>query len=152
MVLIAPLLTCGLVIACVSLHYEALHLLSIMQRTERRWYSNRLRASLLVLGCLVAHGIEVVIFGFGYRFLDAITEGADLFGTAPNGFNCTYYSVVVYTSIGFGDVVPVSRAMRIMTAAEGLTGAILIAWTASFMFFHMQRFWATGSSSSEKGP
>jgi hypothetical protein len=31
--------------------------------------------------------------------------------------------------------------MRILTAVEGLTGAVLIAWTASFMFFHMRRFW-----------
>jgi len=78
------------------------------------------------------------------RLVEAIYGGVDLnlIGTEADGFNYTYYSLVVYTSIGFGDIIPVSRPMRIVTAGEGLTGAILIAWTASFMFFHMQRFWA----------
>lgn len=140
-VLVSVVLMCVIVIACVSLHYEALSLLSRSLRIEKRWYSNRLRASLLVLGCLVAHGVEVIVFGFGYRFLEYLHDGTDLLGAEPDYFNCNYYSLVVYTSIGFGDVVPLSRAMRILTAAEGLTGAILIAWTASFMFFHMQQFW-----------
>jgi len=76
------------------------------------------------------------VYGIG-----VLDEGADLVGAIPAGFNYTYYSVVAYTSFGFGDVVPVSRSVRALTAVEGLTGAILIAWTASFMFFHMQRFW-----------
>jgi len=140
----AILLTCAVVLASVSIHYEALRLLSVPLRTARRWYSNRLRAGMLVLGCLVAHGIEVGLFGLGYQILEWAHQGEDLRGAVPDGFNCTYYSVVVYTSIGFGDVVPVSRAMRILTAVEGLTGAVLVAWTASFMFFYMQQFWESG--------
>jgi hypothetical protein len=151
MILVSLLLTCGLVIACVSLHYEALRFLSSMQRKRKRWCSNRLRASLLVVGCLIAHTIEVLLFGIGYQFLDFINEGPDLFGTSPNELYCNYYSFVVYTTIGFGDVVPVTPAMRIMTAMEGLTGAILVAWTASFMFFHMQRFWAIESQPDRGG-
>jgi hypothetical protein len=139
--IIMILVTCGAVLASVSIHYEALRLLTISLRTERRWYSNRLRAGMLVLGCLVAHGLEVGLFGVGFQILEWAHQGADLRGAVPDGFNCAYYSVVVYTSIGFGDVVPVSRGMRILTAVEGLTGAVLIAWTASFMFFHMRRFW-----------
>jgi hypothetical protein len=149
--LFAVLITCGIVIASVSLHYEALHLLAAMLRRKKRWYSNRLRASLLVLGCIVAHGVEVIFFGIGMRLVEAIYEGVDLdlLGTAADGFNYMYYSLVVYTSIGFGDIIPVSRPMRIITAGEGLTGAILIAWTASFMFFHMQRFWAVDQLPAE---
>ena len=128
----------------VLIHYETLRLLTITLRTKRRWYSNRLRAGVLVLGCLTAHILEVGLFGLGFQTLEYVHQGADLTGDIPDGFNCIYFSVVVYTSIGFGDVVPVSRPVRILTAIEGLTGAILIAWTASFMFFHMQRFWKFG--------
>ena len=122
-----------------------------MLRKKKRWYSNRLRASLLVLGCIVAHGVEVIFFGIGMWLVEAIYEGVDLdlLGTGAGGFNYTYYSLVVYTSIGFGDIIPVSRPMRIITAGEGLTGAILIAWTASFMFFHMQQFWAVDQLPAE---
>jgi hypothetical protein len=141
--LILIVLTCGVVLASVSIHYESLRLLSLSLRAKKRWYSNRLRAGMLVLGCLIAHGLEVGLFGMGYQILEWTNQGTDLRGAVPDGFNCMYYSVVVYTSIGFGDVVPVSRSMRILTAVEGLTGAVLIAWTASFMFFHMQRFWVS---------
>ena len=97
MELFAVLITCGLVVASVSLHYEALRCLCAMQRVKRRWYSNRLRASLLVLGCLIAHGIEVIFFGLGYQLLEHFHQGADLYGAAPDGFNCNYYSLVVYS-------------------------------------------------------
>ena len=148
MTLFAVLLAGGLVVASVSLHYEALRLLAIMLRSERRWYSNRLRASLLVLGCMVAHAIEVILFGLGFQLLEWLNHGNGLQGRTLDRFDCNYYSIVVYTSIGFGDVVPVTSAMRFVTAVEGLTGAILIAWTASFMFFHMRRFWEIESRSA----
>lgn len=141
MIFFSILLACGLVVTCVSIHYEALRLLTRMSRKQKRWYSNRFRACLLVLGCMAAHAMEVVLFGLGFQLIEFVNQGSDLHGSTPDTFNCNYYSLVVYTSIGFGDVVPVSRAMRMLTAFEGLTGAILIAWTASFMFFHMQQFW-----------
>lgn len=50
---------CGIVVACVSLHYEALRLLSRPLRIEKRWYSNRFRASLLVLSCLERQELNV---------------------------------------------------------------------------------------------
>ena len=138
--LFSVFITAVLVLTSVSVHYETLRILNLFLQTPKRWLSGRLLAGTLVLGCLLAHSLEVVLFGIGYRLLDYMHEGADLQGT-HDGFYCTYYSVVVYTSLGFGDVVPVTRAMRVMTAIEGLMGAILIAWTASFMYFHMQRFW-----------
>ena len=76
----------------------------------------------------------------GLGILESANQVANVDGVEPDGFNCIYYSVVVYTSIGFGDVFPISRSMRILTAAEGLTGDILVAWTVSFMFVHMPQF------------
>ena len=51
-----------------------------------------------------------------------------------------YYSAVVYTSLGFGDITP-TRALRFFTAFETLTGLVLVAWTASFSFLVMQKYW-----------
>ncbi|MGI9471729.1 MAG: potassium channel family protein [Rubripirellula sp.] len=138
--ILSVIITALLVLACVSLHYETLRILNILLQNPRRWLSGRLLAGTLVIGCLMAHSLEVVLFGIGFRVLEFMHQGADLQGS-HDGFYCTYYSVVVYTSLGFGDVVPITRAMRVMTAVEGLMGAILIAWTASFMYYHMQRFW-----------
>ena len=140
MALLATTLALGIVIACVSVHYEMLRWLSILEWKQQRWYSSRLRAGLLVFGCLVAHMLEVGLFGIGYRILDASSTEVTLRGLPIEGVAYSYYSAVVYTSIGFGDVIPITMPMRILTAVEGLTGAILIAWTASFMFFTHAEF------------
>lgn len=51
-----------------------------------------------------------------------------------------YFSVVVYTTLGLGDLVP-EGAIRFLTGTEALTGSVLITWSASFTFLEMQRFW-----------
>ncbi|MFT6897577.1 MAG: hypothetical protein ACJA13_001986, partial [Paraglaciecola sp.] len=33
--------------------------------------------------------------------------------------------------------------LRYLTGIESLTGLVLITWTASFLFFEMQRHWNT---------
>ena len=69
---------------------------------------------------------------------------SDRYGTLQGGTgafdDCVYYSFVAYTSLGFGDIVPVGP-LRFLTAMETLTGLVLIAWTASFMYVQMNRFW-----------
>ena len=54
--------------------------------------------------------------------------------------DCVYYSFITYTSLGFGDIIPTDY-LRFITGIEGLTGLLLIAWTASFVYVQMQRFW-----------
>ncbi len=51
-----------------------------------------------------------------------------------------YYSAMVYTTVGFGDQVPLG-AIRMLTSAEALAGFALITWSASFTFLQMQRVW-----------
>lgn len=51
-----------------------------------------------------------------------------------------YYSAVSLTSLGFGDLTPIGH-LRLLAAVEALTGLVLIAWTASFAYLQMQRFW-----------
>ena len=43
-------------------------------------------------------------------------------------------------SLGFGDISPYG-SLRFMTALETLTGLLLIAWTASFIYLEMQATW-----------
>jgi len=112
MIFLATLLTVGIVVLSVSVHYEALRFLSRLLRTKRRWYSHRIRACLVVLGCLLVHLVEVIFFGLGFELLEFLNEGTDLKGSDSAGLTDIYYSLVVYTSIGFGDVVPVTPPLR----------------------------------------
>ncbi len=51
-----------------------------------------------------------------------------------------YFSIVTYTSLGYGDLTPIGR-MRLLAGIEALTGIILVAWTSSHLFLMMQRYW-----------
>ncbi len=42
--------------------------------------------------------------------------------------------------LGFGDIQP-HGAIRNFVGLESLTGLLLITWTASFLYFEMQRYW-----------
>jgi hypothetical protein len=54
--------------------------------------------------------------------------------------DCLYFSIVTYTTIGFGDHVPLSHA-RLIAGVEGLNGLLLIGWSASFTYLAMERYW-----------
>jgi hypothetical protein len=85
------------------------------------------------------HVAEVWLFGFGYLLL---VNGSlsELRGTSGGLLDFVYFSAVVYTTLGLGDIIP-SGAIRFMTGTEALTGFVLITWSASFTFLEMQKFW-----------
>ncbi|MFT5132895.1 MAG: hypothetical protein ACI9SC_001363 [Gammaproteobacteria bacterium] len=123
----------------VILHFEMLSRLSIlMPRLTIRY---RFRIAVGIFGALIAHIMEVWLFAFAYFFLIKSNRFGTLEGIGDaNLLNCSYYSFVTYTTLGFGDIVPVGN-LRFLTGLESLTGLVLITWTASFMFFEMQKYW-----------
>ena len=54
--------------------------------------------------------------------------------------NCLYFSIVNYTYLGYGDLVP-HRHCAPLDGLKTMTGLLLIAWTASFLFAQMRRYW-----------
>ena len=128
-------------ILAVLVHFEMLSQLSrFMPQLTLRY---RFRIAIGILGALFAHIIEVWIFAFAYFFLIQSGQFGYLKGIPEAGlFDCAYYSFVVYTTLGFGDIVPHGE-LRFLTGLESLTGLVLITWTASFMFFEMQKYWSS---------
>jgi len=133
------LVTIMLILLTVGMHYEFLHQ---WPRIES-FISKRARGRILrlVLTLIVLHSLEMVVFGFGYWFLRDLGQLTFLNGeTALTISDYIYYSAAVYTTVGFGDIVP-HGPMRFLTGLEGLLGLLLITWSASFTFLEMQRFW-----------
>lgn len=135
----AYLLNSLLVAAAVLIHFEALNMLTRL--IPHLLIKPRLRILFGVFGALIAHVIEIWVFAFGYYFM--IHQGG--FGTLEGHFDqslmdCSYFSFVSYTSLGFGDIIA-KGDIRFLAGLEALTGLVLITWTASFMFFEMQKFW-----------
>ena len=143
--LIVVIVTTFVVLGCVLLHYEVLRGYSRLLR--RITIQTRPRIVVLILGIIVIHVVEIWIFGMAYFHLTGNPEYGTLIDATGQidvgemGLpDYVYYSAVVYTTLGFGDLVPLGP-IRYMTGTEAVTGLVLITWSASFAFLEMQRFW-----------
>jgi hypothetical protein len=127
------------VTACVLIHYEALAWLS--QTLPKLRIQRRPRVLLLIFAILAVHSIEILLFALGYLVLLQDAAYGALQGLeALTLVNCGYFSAVVFTTLGLGDVVP-HGAIRLLAGPEALAGFVLITWSASFTFLEMQSFW-----------
>lgn len=135
--LIATLLSLALVAISVVIHYEALVQLERLGRQLRR---HRWTILITVHGLLLAHVIEIWIFAAGYYLAEHALGLGQILTVQHDWFDYVYYSAMVYTTVGFGDIVP-TGALRMITSTEGLTGLSLITWSASFTFLQMQKIW-----------
>ncbi len=137
--LISTVIIIGLVTLSILIHYEALLRLSIVMKHIH--ILPRLRIVIGLVGALTAHVLEVLVFAFAYYFLGKSEQYGELVGSVAGTLSdCIYFSFSSYTSLGFGDVIP-TGTLRYVAGVEALLGLVLIAWTASFMYVEMQRFW-----------
>ena len=58
----------------------------------------------------------------------------------PNLETAVYFSLVTYTTIGFGDVV-LGPGWRVLAGIEGLTGIVLVGWSTAFVFAVVNRMY-----------
>jgi hypothetical protein len=132
------------VLACILLHYESLDFLT-RALTKLHMRVRRRRILLLMFGLLTLHVAEIWIFGVGYFFMASAPELSSVVGAQNTLLDMVYFSAVVYSTLGLGDLLP-TGAIRFMAGTEALTGFLLISWSASFTFLEMQRFWGRNSN------
>ncbi|HEX5793272.1 MAG TPA: potassium channel family protein [Rheinheimera sp.] len=135
------LINCLVVATAVLVHYEFLvRLSSVIPKMQIK---HRYKIVFDVFGALVAHMVEIWLFALAYYLM----HNAEGWGELTGNFNgslmdCVYFSSTVFSTVGFGDIVPMGD-LRFLTGIESLTGLVLITWSASFLFFEMQRYWIT---------
>ena len=120
-----------IVMLTVAIHYEFLHWMTRL--LPRLNIVHRARIVVGVAGAMVAHSIEVWVFGWG-ALHGEFFDGSLL--------DCIYFSFTVFTTLGFGDIFP-EGDLRYLIGIESLTGLVLITWTASFLYYEMQRSWSS---------
>jgi ion channel len=129
-----------LVTLVIMVHYEAMRLTSLaIPRLGR--VSPRGRVVLVVFVCFAAHTVEVWLFAIAYYlFVQVFSLGS--FGGLHQGTveDYVYFSTVTYTSLGFGDVYPLTN-VRLIAGVESLAGLLMIGWSASFTYLAMEKFW-----------
>jgi hypothetical protein len=134
-VIIASCATLALMLIVIGTHYEALRLATYACRVLPL---GRLRVALVILVATLAHAIEAVMFAVGVEAL--VGAGIGAIAGAESFGDVVYFSFSTYSSLGYGDLIPLGP-MRILAGLEAITGLVLIAWTASFTYYEMQRYW-----------
>lgn len=138
-----PVLLLALVTICLSVLLHYFILWDMIGRLNRLTLPSLVAICGTVMGLIVAHLLEIGLFAVALFMLDANwgTEIGTLVGHDTTGVHdWYYYSAMVYTTVGFGDITP-SGPLRIFAACEALTGLVLITWSASFTFLVMQVRW-----------
>jgi hypothetical protein len=137
---IVVLATAAVIALVIGLHYEVLracirYLPSVSHRRRRR-------VVILIFVILMTHAVEIWFFAFAYYFLLQVQMFGSIEGSVEIAtlIDYAYFSGMVYTTVGFGDLVP-HGAIRFMAGMEALTGLVMITWSASFTFLEMQRDW-----------
>jgi hypothetical protein len=137
--IVAMALSTALVFVTVLVHYEVLRYTSIL--LPGMTIAPRQRILFVIAAVFIAHTIEVWLYACAY-FLVTHNLGIGSFGGMYGGEfqDYLYFSMVTYTSLGLGDVYPVG-GLRLMAGMESLTGLLMIAWSASFTYLSMEKFW-----------
>lgn len=96
---------------------------------------------------LLLHFFEAIVWALIYYFDPSITE----FETFEKAL---YFSMVTFTTLGYGDITISSTSARLLSGFEAVNGVILLGWSTTIMFSIvqeiMQRLELKGSNKSEK--
>lgn len=132
----AILITVVLFIVCGAVHYgvmSALHKYLLASNL-----SQGLRLQIALLGVACAHIFETGLYAIGFKVGQSVGLGSFKGLDSPMTFmDTSYFSLVNYTSLGLGDIVPTGH-LRFIAGAESLNGFLLISCSAALLFMVMQ--------------
>jgi hypothetical protein len=77
---------------------------------------------------MAAHASEVLVWSLAYAII----------GAAPAGTDLVYFAFVNYTTLGYGDVVPVER-WRLLGPMAAMNGVLLFGWSTAVIFEVLRR-------------
>ena len=84
----------------------------------------------VLCGSISAYLMLGLMWTMAYWLVDQLTPGAFAFNVGPrsmNGFNGFYFSFITLSTVGYGDITPVSRIARWLAAMEAMTGLLYVA-------------------------
>jgi hypothetical protein len=101
----------------------AVHRTSLATQAARA----HLRLTLVMMATVavltLAHLIEVGIWGLLYAALDVVPHNEDAY----------YFAFVNYTTLGYGDIIPVAY-WRMLGPMAAMNGVLLFGWSAAVIF------------------
>ena len=136
---IAMLFSAGLIFATVLVHYEVMRYTSVL--VTRLSLRPRQLILVIIAALFFAHTMEVWLHAYAFYLVTNHFGLGGFVGQFAGEFrDYLYFSSVTYTSLGLGGVYPVGD-LRLMAGVESLAGLLMIAWSASFTYIYMEKFW-----------
>ena len=96
---------------------------------------------------MVAHTLEVLVWTLAYAIV----------GAAPAGSDLLYFAFVNYTTLGYGDIMPV-QTWRLTGPMTAMNGILMFGWSTAVLFEvlrktleHLASISAPGFSSAGRG-
>ena len=84
----------------------------------------------IIVMCMLLYGIEGVKYGdpiHGERIIGFFTEDIQKYGLLNTIGNLFYFSVVVYSTVGFGEIIPIGPLGKSVVIFEGIVGGLVLA-------------------------
>lgn len=121
----------GLLVSVVNIMVHALATvgaISAARFVDRRcatWPRRRLMSVMVttVLVMMLAHIIEIVVWSLSYALIGVVPEGSDFL----------YFAFVNYTTLGYGDVIPV-KTWQLLGPMAAMTGILMFGWSTAVLF------------------
>lgn len=134
------LLSVFMVFLSTFLFYEVLSV--VLKVISKNHLKTRPLMLFLVTAIFSAHTLAIWIYGLVYWVMVHTFHFKPLSGIDPNNFlGYIYFSAATYSSLGIGDVFPLSPAMQFLTGVQVLNGLMLIGWSVTFTYFSVQKLW-----------
>ena len=126
----------GGAVSAVNIGLHALVMMILIQVAQKASARSKSRASQhlvlvmipVVLVLMATHASEILVWALAYSLVDATPPEADR----------VYFAFVNYTTLGYGDVVPVKR-WNLLGPMTALNGVLLIGWSTAVIFEVLRR-------------
>lgn len=79
---------------------------------------------------MATHTVEVMVWSLAYW----------VFGAVPAGAERVYFAFVNYTTLGYGDIIPLER-WRLLGPITATNGVLLFGWSTAVMFEVLRKSW-----------
>jgi hypothetical protein len=115
-----------LVFTILFLGFTLVSLLRAVLRSERITHDT-------IYGALNVYLLMAIVWGVAYLLLETLQPGALSIDTTrhPNHridwFDCMFYSFITLTTVGYGDIVPITAHSRSLSILEAVSGTMYVA-------------------------
>jgi Ion channel len=118
-------------ISVVNISFHALVVTIVVRVAQTVSAKKKSQSSLFLIAVMIptisllmtTHALEVIVWSFAYSIVDA----------APPDANLVYFAFVNYTTLGYGDVLPVER-WRLLSPMTAMNGVLLFGWSTAVIF------------------